>query len=493
MQEVPELEFMSVWSNDSGSGFEHTKSLYVGRNGGAYLIREWKDDDEIAREAAGNIASFYRLLRDTASKVNPCFRVITRLESFYGERRHLWPQLRDRIDVEVNSLLVAGWENNYPHPRYPDVQVLGSACHNTLFDKEKEPLDELRARGSECFFYHYFGTHTNHEPLLGIPFPWLTYEKLSASHKLGVSALAHIGGIQPAEKVPYAVNQEVFRAFQLNSNLDIDETVSRIAERFAGKSDAPFLVLSWRKIEEAIRNFMPLFLYSNYGTVWLRLYIRPLVPDIDRIPEEEREYYEKFMVSSVHNPNRVDLARDVLFELISKDYARLAVERIDRGVWKPLEEACELFRQKIADAERSGHLKEKKVFEDQYFRAKALRCHFRTLRNAAVWIYAVHHYLETANPAEKEECRTMLREMIDLEIQNSREFIELWEKSRVEWMIVSGSRETPFIYGENFAGLMEKKIVLMEKHKEDEPAIDPDFMFRVADNPYDDKNASQIP
>ena len=49
MQAVPELGYMCVWSNDSGSGFEYTKSLYAGRNGGAYLIREWKNDEEIAQ------------------------------------------------------------------------------------------------------------------------------------------------------------------------------------------------------------------------------------------------------------------------------------------------------------------------------------------------------------------------------------------------------------------------------------------------------------
>ena len=217
MAEVPELEFMSVWSNDSGSGFEHTKSLYVGRNGGAYMIREWKNDEEIARAAAANIASFYRILRDAARTVNPQFRVITRLESFYGERRHLWPLLRDGIDVEVNSLLVAGWENNYPHPSYPDIQVLGSAYHNHLRAKEKRVAAELGARGGRSYFYHFFNSHGNHEPLLGIPFPWLTYEKLAVGREAGHPTLAHMGGLQPPDKVPFAVNQEVFREFQLDA------------------------------------------------------------------------------------------------------------------------------------------------------------------------------------------------------------------------------------------------------------------------------------
>jgi len=484
MKEVPELEFMSVWSNDSGSGFEHTKSLYVGRNGGAYMIREWKNDEEIAKAAADNIANFYRLLREAASKTNPRFRVITRLESFYGERRFLWPRLRERIDVEVNSLLVAGWENNYPHPQYPDVKVLGSAYHHQLWTKEKKAAAELWSRGSRSYYYHFFNAHGNHEPLLGVPFPWLTHEKLKACRRLGIQTLAHMGGLQPPKKVPYALNQEIFREFQWNPGLNIDQAVMKIARSWAGDRLAPDLVKGWRLIERAIRRFMPLSLYSGYGTVWNRLLVRPLVPDIDRIPEEERAYYEKVMVSPVHNPNKVDLARDVLFELITKGYARRAYRRIDAGAQRPLQAAVGLFRKKMTEAERLGDEKALAVFEDQHCRAEALRCLYETLRNTAVWIYAVHEYSDTADTKKKRYCLKLLDDMIEREIDNSRELIRLWTEAPVEWMYVSDFGETPFIYGENFPELLKKKIALMRKHRHDKPFIDPDYMFRVAGDPY---------
>ena len=76
--------------------------------------------------------------------------------------------------------------------------------------------------------------------------------------------------------------------------------------------------------------------------------------------------------------------------------------------------------------------------------------------------------------------------MVEREIQNSQELIQLCEQAPVEWMIISGSEETPFIHGENFPKLLEKKIALMEKYKDSDPYIDPDYMFRVADNPYED-------
>jgi len=484
MTEVPELGFLTIWSNDSGAGFEHTKSLYVGRNGGPYLIREWKDDEEIAHAAASNIIQFFRLLRDAGSRINPEFRVITRLESFYGENHYLWPQLQDRIDVEANSLLAKGWESNYPHPQYPDVEVLGSAFHNTLHDREKAPLTELVSRSSRCYFYHSFGSHTNHEALLGIPFPWLTYQKLQAASRLGIFTLAHVGGIHPPDKVPYAVNQEIFRLFQLDSSLDIDAAVSATARKYAGKKYADDLVKGWQFVEQAIRSFLPLSIYTHYGVVWQRLLVRPLVPDIDRIPEEERAYYERFMCTSVHNPNKVDLARDVLFDLLSKEYAQKAFTRIDENVWEPLGSAIDLFKMKWNEAVNSEDVEAARVFEDQYYRMKALQCLYMTLRNTAVWIYAVHEYLDSKNPGSRADCRRLLDTMMKREIQNCRELIKLWEKARIEWMIVSGSEETAFIHGENFPHLLDKKIALMERHRNDEPYIDPGYMFRLANNPY---------
>jgi hypothetical protein len=345
-------------------------------------------------------------------------------------------------------------------------------------------MAELNSRNSRSYFYHSFGSHTNHEPLLGIPFPWLAYEKLQAFARLGVQTLAHVGGIHPPDKVPYAVNQEIFRLFQLSPSLDIEEAVQRVAIRYADREHANDLIQGWRFVEQAIRAFLPLSIYTHYGVVWQRLLVRPLVPDIDRIPESERAYYESFMCTSIHNPNRVDLAWDVLFELVTKDYAHKSFSRIDENVWTPLESAIDLFQKKREEARSAGDQKAKKVFEDQYFRARALKCLFTTLRNTAVWIYAVHEYRDSGDPSIKADSRKLLDGMIKMEIQNCADLIELWEKAPIEWMIVSGAEETAFVHAENFPELLAKKISLMGKHRGDEPSIDPDFMFRIKNNPY---------
>jgi len=65
------------------------------------------------------------------------------------------------------------------------------------------------------------------------------------------------------------------------------------------------------------------------------------------------------------------------------------------------------------------------------------------------------------------------------EIENTRDLLELWETTTVEFMAVSAIGETTLIYGENFGDLLRKKIEIMQGRENDEPYIDPNFMWRV--------------
>ncbi len=476
MREVPQIEFISIWTNDSGAGFEHTKSLYVGRNGGAYLIREWKSDDEIARIAGQNVLRFLMTLKEAGSEINPNFRVITRMEPFYGEHEHIWKGLENGIEVETNTLLSKGWAVPYSHPKYPEIkEVGGTPYQNYVDEKEVDLINDLKSRKSNPHFYFTCGPYAFFDPLLGVPYPWLTYQKLKSLKLTGVEYIAHMGGINPPGLVPFNINQEIIRIFQFNPDMDIDEELTRIARLWAGeRSEA--LIQAWRLTEEAILSYpIPVHLYSTFGFTWLRLWVRPLVPNIEAIPEKERRYYEEFICSTPHNPNNVDLMCDVLFELTDRKRCELAIERMDKFLFPPLDNAIKILKDefnKVAD--------KKSVFYDQLVRVKALRCWFKTMRNVSAWIAGVHGYLESESIEEKERYKKMVREMIELEIENSREFLRLWEENDgvVEFMSITDMGETTLIHGENFGELLKKKIELMQKHIDDEPYIDPDYMWK---------------
>lgn len=480
MEEVPELGFLSVWTNDSGAGFEHTQSLYVGRNGGAYLIREWKNEEEIAKAAGSNALRFLRALRDAGREKNPEFRVLTRMESFYGEHDVIWAGLEDGLEVETASLITRGWEMPYSHPRYPDSRSFpaGSIYQQSFSPGEEELASELEARSSNAHFYSAVGPHWLFAPLMGVPYPSLTFQRLRLLNRNGVKHLAQMGGTHPPGLVPFSVNHEILRAFQFDPGLDLARTLRRIATSWAGEGLAPTLERAWELAEESILAFPHTSaLYSMYGFVWYRLWARPLVPNIEAIPPEERAYYEDFMCTTPHNPNNVDLSRDVLFQLTTVEESRKTLARIDANVWGPLDEALNLLSE--AREEASDSLGEGNVIEDQYLRLTALRCWLMTQRNVAAWVAGVCGYMEAGSDSEREELRGLVRELLSKELDNSQRLLGLLDTG-IGFMATTDQGETPLIHGENLRELLTKRMALMAAHRDDEPFIDPEYMERNA-------------
>jgi hypothetical protein len=480
MREVPDLGFLAVWSNDSGSGFEHTKSLYVGRNGGAYMIREWRDDAEIAKTAGTQAVRFFGLLRDAARAVNPEFRVITRLESFYGEHDTVWAGLGNGIDVETTSLVARGWEMPYHHPRYPDSHAIngGSVYQLDFAPRERDLGAELRARDAAAHHYFSAGPHQMFAPLIGVPYPTLTWRRLKLLHDNGVTTIANVGGTCPPGLVPFNVNHEILRRFQFDAAMDIDGAIASVAVGWAGPEFRPVLQKAWALAEEAILAFPnTTTLYATIGFTWYRLWVRPLVPNIEAIPPGERAYYEDFMCTTPHNPNNVDLSRDVLFTLLTPEKSAQDLERIDAHVWRPLNHAIDLLASHEADA--AAELGRDNVIRDQWARLRALRCWIMTHRNVSAWVAGVHGWLAAQPGAGRARWRTVLDRMIAKEIANSRDLMDLVDTG-IEFMATTDLGESPLMHGRNLKALLARRIALMERHANDDPFIDAGYMERMA-------------
>jgi hypothetical protein len=446
MREVPELGYIYLWTNDSGSGFEYTASLYAGRNGGAYLVREWKSHEAIAKAAAENVLRYFRTLRDAAAETRPDFRLLFNLFSFSNEEAFILDGLGEGLDLWVA-------------PKELDGSPRGRR------------LKALPAKGSEIFTT----TRLQNNYLLGIPSPWLAADEVRALREAGFDK-AQVT-VDPAPLAPYDVNREVLRALNFDPGANVDSVVMAAAVRVVGKRAAPALVRAWRLTDAAVRAFPPIMLYgdNNWGFPWYRLLVRPFAPDIGNIPEGERAYYEKYMTVTFNNPNLVDLGVDILWTLMTTDQADAAVAQADAKTWAPLDDATAALREAVEETE--GQVRA--VFVDQLDRLRALRCYFRTLRNTAAWVAGVHGYIEAGDPAGKEERRAMVRAMVDDEIRNAKDLAALFESSKTRFMPVDATGETFNMYGTNLADLIRRKVALMEKHRNDEPRIDPDFMWRL--------------
>ena len=477
MEEVPSLAYLSVWSNDSGAGFEHTSSLYVGRNGGPYLIREWRSHKDIAEAAGQSVLRFLRLLRDAAEAVNPDFEVVLRIEHFKAEHDTLMEGMGNGLTVEAPSLRVRGYDLPYDHPEYPQQDGVAGSLHHRSFNKdaERRVLQELRERGAEPHLYYAAGPAFNLEPLLGIPFPRLLHQKLQALRETGFERISALGGLLNTSATPYWPNPEVVRAVQLGLDRPLSEVLYRTAARWVGDERAGALVELWDTVDAAVARLPVVPLYTNFGFVWLRVWVRPLVPDIEAIPAAERRYYERFMVSTPNNPNINDLSQDVLFDLFSRHEARQRVEQFDAHVLPRLEAALSETRVATSQAPSSN----RSVFADLQERVRALQCWATSLRNVCAWTAHVHGYLDAETDEARDRHHAAARDMVASELENARALLDLWENAESEFMLVSGTGETAFIHGENFGDLLKKKIRLMEAYGDSEPRIDTDIVWRL--------------
>lgn len=471
LRAVPRLGCLSVWSNDSGAGFEFTRSLYVGANGSAYVVREWSGDDAVARAAAKNAVGFLRLLSEAAAEVRPGFRVVTRLEPFGPEREDVVRGLGRGLDVEVPSLLTTGWESLDRHPRYADTEVSPFTLYSHAFAPAEGPaMRRLAARGCRTHVMHAHGPVNNFEPLLGIPFPWLVREKLEALRAGGVRYVAHLGGGAPPASVPFDVNGEIVRRFLFDPTEEAEDAVRSVAASFTTSAvDARGLLAAWRLTERAIRGFEPHPLYFPWG-VWYRLQVRPLVPDIGAIPESERAYYERAMLATHHNPTRVDLARDVLFTLTDARTAKRTAGRIARYALPPLERAR---------ARLDGRAGSSPALADLRDRLEALSIWMTTRRHVALWVAHVHGYLEARGAQARGTHRQALGKMVRAEIENTEALRALLARSRVDFMALSDEAENTFLQGPAFADHLRRKIDLMRRYGDRLPRIDPDLVWQV--------------
>lgn len=450
MKEVPELGYLYIWTNDSGSGFEYTASLYAGRNGGAYLVREWKNHDDIAKAAAENAARYFRLLRDAARETNPEFRILMNLFSFSNEENPLMDALDAGVDLWIAPQELDGSER-------------------------AKRLQALPAKG--CWLFST--TRLQNNFLLGIPFPWLARDMVRRLTAAGLDKAAVT--VDPPSLAPYDINRDILRAGNFEPEISVDDAVQARARAWVGAGVAPRLVEAWRLADRAVRGMPPIMLYgdNNWGFTWYRLLVRPFAPDIARIPESERAYYERFMTVTFNNPNLVDLGQDILWTLLSREQADAAVAQADREVWTSIDGAIELLDRGLAEAATPGA---KAVFADQRDRLEALRTYFRTLRNTAAWVAGVHGYLEAKARNDKpamDRRRAEVRAMVDDEAGNAEALAALFERSTATFMPVAPAEESFNLYGANLPALARRKAALMRAHRDDEPAIDPNFIWRV--------------
>jgi hypothetical protein len=377
--------------------------------------------------------------------VNPDFRLICDLAPFYAERKYIVPELGDDIDAgEFGSFAEA------------------------LSEAEQAALNEAGAMT-------HLKADIGDNNVIGVPFPLLVHERLLQAFKNGTRVL--LASSTPHSLAPYDINGEVLRAVQLSPERPLEEVVALCAKRWGGEDNADALIELWRLSDAAVRAFPAGVPLGTFAFPWFRLWVRPFVPNIDALPEDERAYYERFLLATFNNPARVDLNNDMMWNFLSAGGAGEKKSGIDAAVFPPLARAIEQCAGLLDRL--SGENRVRAVFLDLHDRLLAARSYFSTMRNMLAWIEGVHGYLEAGTPEEKNRCRALSHDMANRELENAKSLLSLWQHSTTDFMPVSLMGETIHSYSENFGELLEKKIRLMEQHLDDEPYVDPAYMWRM--------------
>jgi hypothetical protein len=475
MHTVPDLSYMSVWTNDSGAGFEHTASLYVGRNGGPYMIREWRNHDKVAQAAGESIVRYLKNLRTAAAELNPDFDVILRIEPFKVEHEHIKAGMGNHVTWEAPSLMVRGYHVPYSHPKYPENQaVAGSLFHTSLDKTEKETLVASRAAGVDPVLHYSASGVMNHEPLLGLPFPRLLHSKMMAMRETGLNRISCLGGLTNTAQAPYWPNPAVIRAAQFFPTKPVEDVLTDFATSLVGTEQAFILSNAWREFEEALL-WQPLVgLYCAFGFCWQRTWDRPFVPDLEAIPAAERNYYERHGCFQHNNPGLTDFGKDVLFDLITQESGGKMAADMDREVIARLRPLIAKLDHQLKSL--SGE--PAKVFADLRDRVRAYLHWVTSLRNVCAWCECVYGYLNSSEAATRAACEQKLQAAIDLELANIRGLIELLDTTKSEVLVLSGVAENTFFYGENLVEHLRTKLELTEKYRHHKPRVDRDIYWR---------------
>jgi hypothetical protein len=449
LREAPELGFISTLINDSGAGFEFTSSLYPGRNGGPYVIKEWQTDAAIGEAAAKNVIRYYRLLRDVAHETNPDFRIVTAMRNIAEESETITAGIDNGIDLRMVS-------------QRSDVDG----------ESWKDQLETARQRNSD-FVANASGRASDY--ILGVPCPWLVHKNLGETRDGGFSRVDVY--LDPPYLVPNSVNRDVIRGFQVEPTRDIDDLIAQSAHQQVGDEFAAKLIEIWRLTDQVAQVAPCGGIFGGDGFTWYRFWARPMVPDIGAIPEADRRYYEQHFLSHFNNPHNVDLGADMLWKMMSVEQCDASIKIFDAEVWSRMVQAIALVEQAVTQA-ADGSIPSG-VFMDLRDRLVAYRCFAKTLRNLSAWVAGVHGYLAAETEAEKQSRLTIVQEMVASELANAKALLKLWKSSVVDFMPLNAYSETMHNYGVNFGEVLQKKIALMEQYGDRPPHIDPDYMWRM--------------
>ena len=451
---VPDLAMISLFTSDSGAGFDYNPEAYAGPNGAGF---------NRGFPLEKRVANFLGLLAAEGQKRNPNFTV--NLTSGFS------PEGREKI-LNASPAGVVGsvygtydWEGGLeahwgyhqavwgvPKAKW-NIRNLDRVAAHADRVADMQARFDVAARGGRAPIVHAEIPSLDYpRPLRYTPHPFETIRILKDIVNLGATKIAAWGVISPRTLVPHDVNRDAMKAINADIHADAEAVVRRIAVAWVGRRYADVLVAAWRKCDDAWTE-RPLWTHNGLSKPALP---GPLVPDITRLKATEIAYYrtvgldelERIQGIGSHIPYEVDERnRDfVLHEM----YEKATLPRL---------------RTAASQLERAAHGAPKKVAAILRRQAEHIRFAWLIQRSHYNWYEAGRYLAPGARPGRDRS----MRQIVDDEMAVTRALIQLLAGRQEIFMRTMPSDYMTYEFGPGFVDHLAERLKVMQAHRNDRP------------------------
>lgn len=423
VRDIPDLDLIENWAQDSAAGFPWAEGLYPGANG---PIRGRKFP------VSTGVNNYLNAIKRGVEKVNSHTRVHLNIS---------WGFPTWKGDLEVYRNLPQGvWST-----------VAG-------YD-----LDIIRKEGCKTFHLLEEGIGNNwkrYAPLLGFPYPGNLYRHL-CKFDGQVENLVMRGGITPDFFAPRCINNEVIREFKTKgSGLDLQQLLNRFASAWTDTPEqAQLLLRAWELCDriDASRGSKAFWTTSTFvsSRTLFRHMVSPIVPDPSRITYEEGRYYKPHSFWCL----TTDPAwHDITYFGFER---RTSDEQLEQTVTYMDEELLPLLRQCQTLLEGQTN----PTLVDLRQRVECFLYISSTERDQMDAQLQIHRYKDTGD----EQCRQIIRRDMEHDIATTEKFIHLLQNAQNVLIPTTSGEETTYMFKTPLWPTLQEKVRVMKNHFDDVP------------------------
>ena len=452
---VPDLAMVTLFTSDSGSGFDYNPDLYAGPNGPRFN-RDTPLEERVIR--------LLSVLLEEGRRADPGFTINLTSGFNPADRERILAAAPAGIVGSVYGLYdwAGGLEEMWAYHQYRG--------RPWAIDREQAFAARLRdmrerftiaARGGKSPLVHAeVPTNDYPRPLRYTPHPYETIKLVRAIRGVGASAIALWGRLSPARLVPWDVNRAAMLLAMDGAAEDADQMVARLAEAWVGADRAPLLCQAWRLCDRAITqrpNWRHMFSAEPDAVPG------PLVPDFDALAPRELAYYRTLLDDDLE-ATRGGPGWFVPREQDERVRDYVLNEMYAARTFPAFAEALAALDEALVDAPRQA--------------AEVLRSQRDHIAVAALWLQSGRNWYELGRhlaPGTEPSAGRTVPEIVDDEIAVTRGLIELLDGGLDRLLATFDMDTVRGCPGPGFVAQLRQRIQVMRAHRDDPPAIVPAF------------------